>query len=94
MKRSTRILIRHGAIPLSLFIMLGVATAQAEQKKDSGPTQSQIDCKNRAVNDYYAQTKECDKALRDIPAQNTLCKSDAAADMKQRKAGCMAKVMQ
>ena len=93
MKRSTRILIRHGAIALSLFLMLGVA--QAEQKKDSGPTQAQIDCKNRAVNDYYAQVKECDRALRDVPAQNTLCKSDAAADMKQRKAGCMAaKVIQ
>ena len=78
---------------IAAALALGVATAQAEQKRDSGPTQAQIDCKNRAVDDYYAQTKECDKALRDMPKQNTLCKSDAAADMKQRKAACM-KVIQ
>jgi len=90
MKRSTQILIRDGAIPFFLLLMLGVAAAQAEQKKDSGPTQAQIDCKNRAVNDYWDQVKECDKALSDIPDQNALCKSDANADLKRSKAACVA----
>lgn len=75
---------------LCLPLMLGAVAAQAEQKDGSGPTQAQIDCKNRAVNDYYDQLKECDKALSDLPADNAMCQSDAKDDLRRRQAGCTA----
>jgi hypothetical protein len=69
---------------------LAASAAQAEQKDGSGPTQAQIDCNNRAVNDYYDQLKECDKALGDLPADNAMCQSDAKDDLRRRQAGCTA----
>jgi hypothetical protein len=79
------------AIALALSLSLVVFRAgHAEQKKDSGPTQAQIDCKNRAVNDYYDQLKECDKALGDLPADNAQCHSDARSDLDRTQSDCMA----
>jgi hypothetical protein len=79
----------------SAFLAAGFAAslcvaANAAEKKESGPTQAQIDCQNRAVNDYWDQVKACDTALSDIPDQNALCKSDAAADLNRNKTACTA----
>jgi hypothetical protein len=66
---------------LTLTLTAGVALA--EQKKPSGPTQAQIDCHNRAVNDYYDQVKACENSLGDLPADLQQCKDDAYADMRR-----------
>lgn len=77
---------------LSLSLATAAGSAFAEQKNGSGPTQAQIDCQNRAVNDYYDQLKECDKALSDLPNDNAQCQSDARSDLDRRKAACTAQM--
>lgn len=75
---------------LSISIILTAASPLlAKPVGPSGPTSEQIYCQNRAVNDYWDQVKECDKALGDIPSQNAQCKSDAAADLRRNKAACL-----
>lgn len=77
---------------LSCLIVMCAATsiAQAERKNGSGPTNEQIYCQNRAVNDYYASIQSCEQNLSDIPDQLALCKSDARADLNRAKAACIA----
>jgi hypothetical protein len=84
-KLTTRVAL--AAMMLSLPL---AGLAHAEQKQSGGPTQSQIDCQNRAVNDYYDQIKACDQVLSDLPDQNALCHNDAAADLSRNKAACTA----
>ena len=71
-------------------LLMSAVAAHAAEKKDSGPTQAQIDCKKRAVHDYYDQLKECDKALSDLPADNAQCHSDARDDLGRRQSACTA----
>jgi hypothetical protein len=73
------------------LVTLGAGSLRAEQK-GSGPTQAQIDCKNRAVNDYWDQLKACDQVLSDLPADNAQCHSDAADDLHRRQAACTAQM--
>jgi hypothetical protein len=70
------------ALVTMLSLTLASAGAFAEQK-GSGPTQGQIDCHNRAVNDYHDQVKACDQSLGDLPADNAQCKQDAYDDMRR-----------
>jgi len=77
---------------LGCLIALCAATSMvhAEQKNGSGPTNEQIYCQNRAVNDYYANVQSCEQNLSDIPDQLALCKSDARATLDRAKASCVA----
>lgn len=70
---------------LVTVLSLGVASggAFAEQKKPNSPTQAQIDCHNRAVNDYYDQVKACEQSLGDLPGDLAQCKQDAYDDMRR-----------
>lgn len=83
------------AVSLALCVALVglVGTASAEQNNGSGPTQAQIDCQNRAVNDYWDQVKACDQNLSDLPADNQMCKDDARADLSRRKSACTAAIV-
>jgi hypothetical protein len=77
------------AFLLAVYIVIPSAAATAAQK-GSGPTQAQIDCQNRAVNDYWDNMKSCEQNLSDLPDQLALCQSDARADLDRAKAGCVA----
>jgi hypothetical protein len=82
----------HTALRLVACLLLSgaAAGAVAAPNDGSGPTNEQIYCQNRAVNDYYDQVKACDANLSDIPAQNAQCKSDARADLDRAKKSCLA----
>ena len=68
---------------LAMVLSLTLASGAFAEQKGSGPTQGQIDCHNRAVNDYYDQVKACDQSLGDLPADNAQCKQDAYDDMRR-----------
>ena len=82
----------QGALRLIVFATLCcvAGNAFAERNNGKGPTNEQIYCQNRAVNDYWDQVKACDASLNDIPEQNALCKSDARADLDRAKSSCLA----
>lgn len=70
-------------------IMLAALPPLIGKPVSSGPTSEQIYCQNRAVNDYWDQIKACEASLSDLPSQLALCKSDAADDLRRRKAACL-----
>ena len=74
-------------------LVLGAGAATAAPKGGSGPSQGQIDCENRAVNDYWANVASCEKVLSDLPADLKQCKDDAAADLHRSKAACSSAAM-
>jgi hypothetical protein len=71
-----------------LLVALGAVAAEAAPNNGSGPTQAQIDCHNRATNDYFDQTKACQQSLGDLPAELRQCIQDAFDDMNRRQAAC------
>ncbi|MEX0406780.1 hypothetical protein ABGN05_14005 [Aquibium sp. LZ166] len=83
-------LIATGLLGGLLANVLAISPALAEQKTGSGPTNEEIYCQNRAVNDYYDNVKACEANLSDLADQLALCKSDARADLDRAKASCMA----
>ncbi|SDB20461.1 hypothetical protein [Bauldia litoralis] len=74
-----------------VVITLGAFSAEAAPNNGAGPTQAQIDCHNRATNDYVDQTKECKRVLGDLPEDLRQCNQDAFDDMNRRQAACKAK---
>ncbi len=86
--RITRSLARTVVLASLSVLVPFVAVAK---DNGSGPTNAQIYCQNRAVNDYWDNVKACEDNLSDIPDQLALCKSDAYDDLKRAKAACLAK---
>lgn len=80
---------QRAAIVAASSLMLWSSAALAIDN-DSGPTQAQIDCQNRAVNDYWDNVRGCEQNLSDIPAQLQPCKNDARADLGRAKQQCLA----
>src|SRR5262245_40695972 len=80
----------HRHIALSIACACALTGAAVAEGKKSTPTNEQIYCQNRAVNDYWDQVKACDNNLSDIPDQLALCKSDAMDDLKRAKSACLA----
>ena len=79
------------ALRFALVAIIAASTftpsAFAAQRKPQ--TQAEVDCWNRATNDYFDQVKECEKALSDIPQQLDQCKSDAKQDMDRARNQCV-----
>ena len=81
---------KHRYIATSLLSVYALTGAAFAEPKNSTPTNEQIYCQNRAVNDYWDNVKACEANLSDIPDQLALCKSDAMDDLKRAKASCLA----
>lgn len=78
-----------GTILLAASVLAGSNSVGLAVDNDSGPTQAQVDCQNRAVNDYWDNVKGCERNLADIPDQLKLCKDDARADLTRAKQRCV-----
>ena len=83
----------NGTLSATLILIVASTAlspaAFAAMNNGSGPSQSQIDCQNRAVNDYWDNVKSCEKALSDLPSDLAQCKSDAKDDMNRQKSQCV-----
>ena len=77
----------NGTLAATLMSVVAFAAfspaAFAEKNTGAGPSQSQIDCQNRAVNDYWDNVKSCEGVLSDLPSDLAQCKADAKDDMNR-----------
>jgi|GEM_PF-6779479 len=82
---------RATALKITFIASLAAFTLSSDAlpAKRKPQTQAEVNCWNQATNDYYAQLKECETALSDIPQQLDQCKSDARQDMDRRQNQCV-----
>ena len=75
---------------VSILCTCVITSAAFAETKTATPTNEQIYCQNRAVNEYRDNVKGCDNNLSDIPDQLTLCKAAALDDLRRAKTACLA----